>query len=310
MAVNVWGFTVGYREIMSWLRKEWYSYQNAETGIRVAVNFIHLVRVFTYSVLGITAAFLINKYVLRRMFDLLLVNPGLQTIFLSLTRYAIVFTALVVGLQSIGLGTSLLYFLAALAGLGVAGKEVIADFIGYFLILIQRPLKIGDFVRIGIEDKNELEGVVRHLSLRSVIIRRKNSVTLIVPNSYVLSRPLVNWNYYRMYFAFEDIVITVSYTADPDKVKEVFLKVLDDNYEILRNPAPVVRLQAFTDNGFQFMVRGYLSHDKVLDQSEIASDIRLELVRALRKHGYRIAVPSRVLKMTKDQDDLTLSIKE
>lgn len=303
LAANVWGLKVGYEEIVSWLRKEWYSYQSAETGAKVAVNFLHVVRVFAYVFFGVVIAFLINKFILRRMFDLLLVNPGLQSIFLSLTRYIIVFSAIVIGLQSIGLGTSMLYFLAALAGLGVAGKEVIADFIGYFLILIQRPVKIGDFVRIGIDDKNELEGVVRHLSLRSVILRRKNSVTLIVPNSYVLSRPLTNWNYYRMYFAFDDILITVSYTADPDKVKELFLKALDENYEVLRNPAPVVRLQAFTENGFQFMVRGYLSHDKVLDQNEIASDIRLELVRTLRKHGYEIAVPSRVLKLVKDDKD-------
>ena len=300
LASNVWGLKVGYHEIMSWLRKEWYSYQSAETGVKVAVNFIHVMRVFFYIFVGVVIAFLINKFILRRMFDLLLVNAGLQSIFLSLTRYIIVFVAIVIGLQSIGLGTSMLYLLAALAGLGVAGKEIIADFIGYFLILIQRPLKIGDFVRIGLDEKGELEGVVRHLSLRSVILRRKNSVTLIVPNSYVLSRPLTNWNYYRMYFAFDDILITVPYTADPDKIRELFLKTLDDNYEVLRNPAPVVRLQSFAENGFQFMVRGYLSHDKVYDQNDIASDIRLAAGTHLTRHGYEVAVPSRVLKLVKD----------
>ncbi len=311
LASNVWGLKLGYQEIMSWLRKDWYSYQSAETGVRVAVNFMHVMRVFFYIFVGVVISFLINKFILRRMFDLLLVNAGLQSIFLSLTRYIIVFVAIVIGLQSIGLGTSMLYLLVAFAGLGVAGKEVIADFIGYFLILIQRPLKIGDFVRIGLDEKGDLEGVVRHLSLRSVILRRKNSVTLIVPNSYVLSRPLTNWNYYRMYFAFDDILITVPYTADPDKIRELFLKTLDDNYEVLRNPAPVVRLQSFAENGFQFMVRGYLSHDKVYDQNDIASDIRLALVRTLRAHGYEVAVPSRVLKIVKDgKEDALATIIE
>ncbi len=302
MAANVWGLKIGYQEIISWLRKEWYSYQSAETGVKVAVNFIHFIRVFFYVFIGVLIAFLINKFVLRRMFDLLMVNAGIQSIFLSLIRYVIVFVAILIGLQSIGLGSnSLFIFLGTLAGLGVAGKEVIADFIGYFLILMQRPLKIGDFVRIGgTDEKGDLEGIVRHLNLRSVILRRKNSVTVIVPNSYVLSRPLANWNYYRMYFAFDDILITVPYSADPDKVREIFLKVLDDNYEVLRNPAPVVRLQAFAENGFEFMVRGYLSHDKVYEQHDIASNIRLELVRILRKHGYKVAVPSRILKLVKE----------
>jgi small-conductance mechanosensitive channel len=300
LAANVWGFKVGYQEILSWLRKEWYSYQSAETGVKVAVNLIHILRVFFYVIVGVVIAFLINKFVLRRMFDLLLVNAGLQSIFLSLTRYIIVFVAIVIGLQSIGLGTSMFVFLGALAGLGIIGKEVIADFIGYFLILVQRPLKIGDFVRIENDEKGDLEGVVRHLSLRSVILRKKNSVTVIIPNSYVLSRPLTNWNYYRMYFAFDDISITVPYSADPDRIRALFLKVLDDNYEILRNPAPIVRLQAFAENGYHFIVRGYLSHDKVYEQADIASEIRLELVRTLRKNGYEIAVPSRLVRIVKD----------
>ena len=47
-------------------------------------------------------------------------------------------------------------------------------------------------------------------------------------------------------------------------MKELMLDVLDKNINILKNPAPIVRLEDFMDNGFQFMVRGYLSPDKVL----------------------------------------------
>jgi small-conductance mechanosensitive channel len=293
IASNIWGFEVGFKEILSWLRKDLWSYRSAETGRLVAINAISLVRMLVYLIIGTAIALLINKYMIRRMFDLLMIESGVQGIILSLTRYVIILAALIIGLQGIGLGQSLLwYVLAIIGGLGVAGKEIVADVLGYFMILIQRPIKIGDFIKVDAD----LIGVVRHLNLRSVVIRRKNSLTILVPNSYLLSRPLVNWNYYRTYFAFNDIFITVSYKADPQKVKELFLKVLDENYNVLRNPAPIVRLNDFTESGFLFLVRGFLSHDKVLDQYDIASDVRLELIRTMREHGFAVGVPSRQLK--------------
>ena len=291
VAINIWGYPVGFEDIITWLRKGIYGYTNPSTGRHVEVNAFHLIRVFLYILGAIAAAYLINKFVFKRMFELLLVNVGVQNAILSLTKYSIIIAAIVIGLSSIGLNYSLLYIFAVLGGLGVAGKEIITDFIGYFIILIQRPLKIGDFIRFD----TDLTGFVRHLTLRSIIIRKNNSVTIIIPNSFVLNKSLTNWNYSRTYFGFEDIFVTVVYAADPAKVKKLILEVLDSNINILKNPAPVVRLHDFTDNGFIFQVRGFLSPDKVVDMYDIASDVRLELVRVLRAQGLDIGSPTRMV---------------
>ena len=116
-----------------------------------------------------------------------------------------------------------------------------------------------------------------------------------------MMRPVTNWNYSRTYFAFEDMYLTVSYTCDPNCVKELMLDVLDKNVNVLKNPAPIVRLHEFTDNGFQFMIRGFLSPDKVHDQFDIASDVRLELVRVLRAHGIEVGSPTRVLRLVQEK---------
>ncbi len=297
-AANIWGLQVGFNEIIFWLRKELWQYKSAETGMKVKVNFLHLLRVLFYGVIAVAVAFVINKFVLRRMFDLLMVNAGVQSIFLSLTRYIILIVAIIVGLQSIGLGSSLLlYLLAIFGGLGFAGKEIVSDILGYFMILIQRPLKIGDFIQLD----PTIIGVVRHLNLRSVVIRKRNSVNIVIPNSYLLNRPFVNWNYYPMFYAFNDITISISYDADPEMVRDLFLKVLEDNYEVLRNPAPIVWLDDFTESGFQFVVRGYVSHDKVLEQYAIASTVRLQLVRALRENGLDVGSPVRNVNMVPER---------
>ena len=146
IAANIWGYPIGFEEIGAWFHRDIYAYKNPDTGREVGVNPIHFAKVFLYFFGGIALATLINKFVLRRLFDLLLVNVGVQSALLSLTRYLIIILAIIFGLQSIGLSHSLWYVFVLLGGLGVAGKEIITDFIGYFVILIQRPLKIGDFV--------------------------------------------------------------------------------------------------------------------------------------------------------------------
>lgn len=293
LAANLLGYPVGFRLISTWLHKGIYPVQDAVTGRTYFITSLDLAQVLLYIFGGLLLAYVVNRFILRRMFDLLLVNIGVQSALLSLTRYCILLAAIVIGLQSIGLSSSLLYIFAIIGGLGVAGKEIITDFIGYFIILVQRPIKIGDLIRID----EDVTGVVRHVTLRSVVLRRKNSVTVIIPNSHVMTRPVTNWSYSRTFFAFDDILITVPYAADPARVKELMTSVLNDNPHILKSPNPIVWLNSFTDNGFQFMVRGFLSPDKVLDQFEIASNVRLELVRVLRDHGIDVASPTRLIKL-------------
>ena len=65
-----------------------------------------------------------------------------------------------------------------------------------------------------------------------------------------------------------------------------------------KNPPPIVWLSDFTENGFLFMVRGFLSPDKILDQWDIASEIRFELVKMMRKNGIEIAQPTRIIRVS------------
>ena len=297
IAANIWGYAIGLDDLYSLLHRKVYGYVSSETGRMVEVDILNIVKVFLYIIGGIVVAYGVNTFILHRMFDLLLVNIGVQNALLALTRYIIILIAIIIGLQSIGLSHTLLYIFAVLGGLGVAGKEIITDLLAYFIILIQRPLKIGDFVLLD----PQLRGTVRHLTLRSIIMRNINNITVIVPNSFILSRPITNWNYARTYFAFEDMFLTVTYTSDPLKVKELILEVLDKDNNVLKNPPPIVRLNNFADNGFQFMVRGFLSQDKVLKQFDVTSDIRLAIVVVLRSHGYDVGSPTRILKIMQEK---------
>lgn len=265
-------------------------------------------QVIAYIISGLLLVFFINRMVLGRLFDLLVVNVGVQNTLLTLTRYLIITMSFVMGLYSVHLGYLMNYIGAALLALGFAIKDPISDVICYFVILVQRPIKIGDYISLG----NDLSGVVRQISPRSVILRKNNSVTLVVPNSQFITNPIINWNYVPTYFAFDDIYLTISYESNPKEVQKIIFKVLDEQPNILKSPAPIVRLDNFTENGFLFLIRGFISADKTLEQWEIQSQIRLNIVERLEKSGIKIALPSRVLVTTKgfSDDFSTLKSKE
>lgn len=291
LSLKIWGKSISPQDVTSVLNYGLFSTgydQTIQQHIWLTPLKIFVVILFVFA--GFIIAFAINRFVLNKIFQLLPVDIGIQNTITSLTRYLIFIMAIFLGFNYGGLGTLLTGLGIVIAGIGYIVKEPIGDFISYFIILVQRPLKIGDLVKI-----NEILGVVRHITPRSVIIRSKNSFTIIMPNTMVINQPVLNWNYSRGFIAFDDILFTVPYNVDPLFVKTIAAEVLDANTDILKSPRPIIRLENFGENGYEFLLRGFLSSNKTLDIWDIASNVRLALVQTLQKNGISLAVPTRLI---------------
>lgn len=276
-----------WSDVMMWVKTP-FLLQDTKSPISLYSIFQILGFVFVGSLI----AFGINRFVLGRIFDILLVDSGVQNTIASLIRYLIIITAIILGFRTVGLGELVWYMLWGLVlGIGWVIKDPAADLIAYFILIVQRPVKVGDYVFL---DENT-NGVVRRITPRSVEIRRKNSTTVIVPNVQVTTRTVANWNHSRGFIAFDDILVTVPYKVEPSHVRELLLRVLDESRVVLKNPRPVVRLENFSELGYVFLVRGYLSSNHTLDMWDIASDIRFAIVKRLHEHGIEIAYPVRIV---------------
>ncbi len=291
----IWGYGIGFSDIVDFFHRELTAVKD-ETGREISITLFSLLQIFLFIMGGIFLNYVINQFVLKRVFDPFLVGVGIQNTISAFTKYAIILLSIFIGLSNTGLEGLTTKFAIIIGGLGFALQEPLRDFFSYFIILVQRPVKIGDLIQIN----DDVIGVVRHITPRSVVLRRRNSVTVIVPNSQIILNPVVNWSYSRSYFAFNDILLVVPYTKDPHRVKEILLSVLHDNPMILKSPAPIVLLHDFVDNGYQFLVRGFLTADKVMEQWEISSHVRLELVKKLRENGVEVASPTRIIRVSSD----------
>ena len=268
-------------------------------GQHQKISILDILRTLSFIPLSFMVASFIDKFVLYRIFGMLLVDPGVHNTVSTISYYMSAITVITVGLWYEGFGFLVVYYLGPLLfGMAWALRDVFNDFVAYFIILVQRPLKVGDYVRLD----QEVMGVVRRITPRSVVLRRQNSYSIIVPNSRIIREVVNNWDYSRSYIAFPDIVVSVRYFEDPAKVKELLLQAIQGTNNILNTPVPVIRLEEFTTNGFTFLVRAFISSEKTLEQWDIASNVRFAIVKTLREHGIDLSFPVQIMYVKKDTE--------
>lgn len=211
------------------------------------------------------------------------VDPGVRNSAVTGLTYVGYLLAGVVAIGAVGLDLSNLALIAGAlsVGIGFGLQNIVNNFVSGIILLIERPVKVGDWVMIG--DK---EGYVRRINVRSTEIETFPRASVIIPNSDLISSPVMNWTH-RNRLGRVDINLGLSYAADVEKAGAVLLECLKSHPEILAVPAPVVVFREFGTGMLMFALRGHIAD--VERRLIIESDLRFAIHKACRDHG--IALP-------------------
>ena len=206
------------------------------------------------------------------------------------TQYAIVVIGILVVLRIIGLDLTTLTVFAGALGVGIGfGLQTIANnFISGLLLLIERPLRSGDTVKIGTN-----EGEVSRIGMRSLTMTTWDNMAVIIPNSDVITNAFTNWTHTDNVVRTV-LMIRVSYTAEPHHVKSVLERVLNANKTVVRDPAPMVLLWEFGESELLFRVQYYMDvvKDNIL---QCRSDVNFGIWDAFARENIAIPYPQRDL---------------
>lgn len=280
---KIWGWDVTLMDLKQWLKTPLLLEDTMHP-----ISITSLLKIIAFIIGGLAVAYSLRQYVLARIFDLLLVESGVQHTVNSILQYIVIIIAVFFAFHSVGLGSLIgNVFIGLALSIGLYLKDPMSDFISYFVILVQRPVKIGDYIKID----EETMGVVRKITPRAVILRRKNSTSIVVPNTYIVSKSIENWNYVRNFIALNDITLFVYFREDAHKIKALLHAAVEEHPNILKNPRPVIRLNNFTEYGFEFMVRCFVSSAYTLEMWDLTSDIRLLIAKAFRENSIDFAIP-------------------
>lgn len=296
VAAKIWNWNISLIDLRKFLTMPLIGGQTT-----MPITLAAVIKILGYVGVGIFASFIFHRYVLKKIFDLLLVEIGLQNAITSVTRYLLVIVFVLIGFEQVGLGGLIAYLAVVAVGASWIVKEPLGDLVAYFIILVQRPIRIGDYIKID----EETRGVVRKITPKAVILRKKNSVTIMIPNNQIVNKTITNWNYSRNFVATDDITVVIGYDQDPQEIKKLLFGVFEANSFVLKTPKPVVRLTEFADFGYKFTMRAYISSTYTLDLWEISSDIRMAVALRLREKGIALASPVNVLVENSPKDKKT-----
>jgi len=231
----------------------------------------------------------ITNLLRSRILNLAGLSRGGQEMVATLTKYSLISIGTLIILQIWGLDISSLTILASALGVGIGfGFQDIAKNFGSGLVLmLERPIQIGDFVEVG-----NSKGTVERIGGRSTEIRTLDQVSVIVPNSRFLSEEVINWNHHNPLSRIH-LPVGVAYSTDPQAVRTALLEAAQSHAEVLQNPPPQVFFTGFGDSALNFDLLVWTT--KPSRQFILKSDLYFSIFELLQERQIEIPFPQRDL---------------
>ena len=217
-------------------------------------------------------------------------EPGQRYAIERASGYVVFVLGCMIGIQSAGINLSSLAVVGGALGLGIGlGLQDSANnFLSGLILLLERPIKVGDRVEVG-----SLDGDVVRIGSRATWIRTNANIMVIVPNSEFITSQVVNWTATDRQVRFT-LQLGVSYSANPVEVKEALLEVARRNPDVLNVPAPDVLFKDFGDSSLDFQLRVW-TITQVRTPNILRSDLYFAIFEELGRRGIEIPFPQRDL---------------
>lgn len=184
----------------------------------------------------------------------------------------------------VNLSTLALVLGALSVGIGFGLQSIVGNFVSGLFILLERPVKIGD--RIILEDK---EGTVVDLGIRATTVLTNEGVSVIIPNTEFITRPVINRSQDAPHTRFK-VPVGVAYGSDPREVERILLEVAARHPAVMQDPPPQVIFEAFGESSLRFFLWAWT--DTHADRPMVfRSELNFAIHEALQRAGIRVPFP-------------------
>ncbi len=204
--------------------------------------------------------------------------------------YIIAFTILIVTmLEMLSVPLTAFAFLsgAIAIGVGFGAQNIINNFISGWILMWERPIRIGDFLEV-----DNARGTVEAINTRSTRIRRIDGVHMLIPNSKLLENTVINWTLIDR-LTRTSVKVGVAYGSPCRKVAALIEQAVAVQEDILAEPKPIVIFEDFGDNALVFEVYFWVNATVERDLRKIRSAVRFEIDDRFNHAGIVIAFPQR-----------------
>ena len=281
LIVSLWALT--WVDLNSWVSKLFFGFQVG--GVTISLSVVFIAALAFLGVLVLTR--LVTRWLDTRVLSRTQMNRGVRDSIKTAMGYSGFIVAALIAISFTGLDFSNVAIVAGAlsVGIGFGLQSVVNNFVSGLILLVERPIKVGDWIVV-----SGGEGYVKNIKVRSTEIETFDRATIIVPNSSLISEPVQNWTHSDNIGRVK-ILVGVSYNSDPRQVEEILVNCARNHEDVLASPAPWVVFSDFGASSLDFELRAYLRDvERVI---RVSSSLRFEIFAALKAAGIEIPFPQR-----------------
>jgi potassium-dependent mechanosensitive channel len=193
--------------------------------------------------------------------------------------------AIMVAISTLGIDLSNLAIVAGAlsVGIGFGLQSIVNNFVSGLILLVERPVKVGDWVVVG-----DRQGFVKRIAVRATEVETFDRSSVIIPNSDLISSAVINRTH-KDRIGRIDVAIGVAYSVDTRKVSEMLVEIATAHDEVISMPEPFVLFMGFGASSLDFELRCYTDHN--IRSLRIATDLRHTIHERFAESGIEIPFP-------------------
>lgn len=242
------------------------------------------VKLIAALVLLFLAAGWVRHFIERRALRRFQMDEGMRQSIGAVARYAVLVIGLVVVLQNAGINLAAFSVVAGALGVGIGFglQNLFSNFISGLIIMLERPIKVGDRVELA-----GVEGVVREIGARRTTVVTNDNVAILVPNQKFITDNVINQLYLEREIRLR-VPINVAATAGIREVEQLLLAAAANHPQVLRDPPPRVLLLSLGGGSTGFELHVWF-HPQAIHRQQLQSDLNLAIGDRLRQAGIVVA---------------------
>ena len=221
------------------------------------------------------------------IFPRIKLDVGAKYAVLTISRYGIFAVGLFFALSALHLDFAKLSWLIAAVGVGLGFglQEIVSNFVSGIILLIERPIQVGDVITVG-----DMAGTVRRINIRATTILNFDRQEVVVPNRELITNKVTNWTRGDT-INRQTINIGVAYGSDVDLVSSILERIAKEDHDVLNDPPPIVTFAEHGESSLDFVLRVFIPDPAV--RLSVCDRINKAINREFARHGIEIPFPQR-----------------
>ena len=294
MVVSIWGGPI--EEIWGWTLS---ALQGFTIG-SVTISITDILAAVVIFVAAMVATRMTQRLLAEKVLPQTRLNQGIQHSLSAGFGYVGIVVAAALGVATLGIDLSNIALIAGAlsVGIGFGLQNVVNNFVSGMILLVERPVKVGDWVVVG-----QNEGFVKRINVRATELETFQMASVIIPNADFLSTAVINWTHKDSYGRIE-VQVRVAFGSDTEKVRKILLACAYEHARVVRWPEPHVIFFDFGQSSFVFELRVFTAD--IAYKMFIASDLRFAIDARFREEGITIPYPQQVLHLADGSQSVKL----